>query len=62
LKDAQQLGLQADRHFANFVKKHRAALAAFQAAALLNHRAREGSFFMAEQFAFRGEFPLKRRN
>ena len=49
---AQQFGLRADRHLADFVEQQRAALGQFEAAGAALQRAGERAFFVAEDFAF----------
>ena len=52
LQHAQQLGLQVDGHFANFVQKHGAAMGLFEQAFVLFVRAGECAFVMAKQHVF----------
>ena len=52
LQKLQQLRLQAHVEFGNFIEKQRAAMRHFDAARLGAVGAGEGSFFVAEQFAF----------
>ena len=49
---AQQLCLQFDRHFGDFVEKQRAAARALEIALVLARGSREGAAFVAEQFGF----------
>ena len=51
LQRAQQLGLQVERQFANFVEKERALVGQFQAAHLARNRAGECALLVPEQFA-----------
>ena len=52
LEGAQQLGLQADIHFADFVEQQRATIRCLKLADPPGDRAGEGAFFVAEQFGF----------
>src|SRR5229473_2661199 len=56
LQYPQQLGLQKRRHLANFVQKQRSVGGGFELALLGPDGAREGSFFVAEQFALQQAF------
>ena len=53
---AQQLGLGADGHFADFVQQQRAALGQFEAADAALQRAGECALLVAEDFAFDQRF------
>jgi hypothetical protein len=50
LQYAQQLGLQFQWDFSNFVEKNRAAMSQFEAADTLSRSAGIGAFFVSEQF------------
>ncbi len=50
-EDAQQLGLRADVHLADFVEKDRAVIGRLELADLLLRRSGERAFLMAEQLA-----------
>ena len=52
LQHPQQLGLQVDGHFANFVQKHRATVGLFEQTFVLFVRAGESTLFMAKQHVF----------
>ena len=52
LQDAQQLGLQAHRHFGDFIEQQAAILCLLELAGLGLLRAGEGTFFVAEQRCF----------
>ena len=52
LKNAQQLGLGADGHFADLVQQQRAAGGQLEAAGAPLGRAGEGALFVAEDLAF----------
>src|ERR1700722_18754886 len=52
LQYAQELRLQFERQFANFVEKNGAAVGSLEKSLLRFQRAGEGSFFIAEEFAF----------
>ena len=56
LQYAQQLHLQLQRHFTDFIQEYGAAVSEFQPALLLNHRSRKGAFFVAEQLALEQRF------
>src|SRR4029077_14511163 len=58
LQSAQELGLQVHRNIADFIEEQSAVISQFEAAALLDQRSRERTFFMTEQFAL----PQSRRN
>ena len=51
-EDAQEFGLGADRHFANFVEKQRAPFGEFETPGSTLERARECALFVTEDFAF----------
>ena len=51
-QDAQQPGLQIERHVADFIEEQRAALGLLETAAAHGLRAGEGAALMAEQFGF----------
>ena len=52
LQDAQQLGLQFQRQFADFVEEDCAAIGGLKQSLLRFQRSGEGSLFVAEQLAF----------
>ena len=52
LQQLQQLGLQTQIEFGNFVEKQRAAMGQFHAARLRSVGAGEGALFVSEEFAF----------
>ena len=52
LQHAQQLGLQGQRHFGNFVEQQRAAVGLLELAGLGRLRAGEGALLVAEQCRF----------
>src|SRR6266849_8206501 len=56
LKDAQQLGLQGQREFADFVEENAATFGDFQQPFLLADRAGERPFLVPEQLAFEKRF------
>ena len=47
LEHPQQLGLEAEGHFGNFVEKQRAVLGLFKLSGLGTHGPREGTFLVA---------------
>ncbi|MCY1312823.1 hypothetical protein D9M70_632850 [compost metagenome] len=56
LKDAQQFGLQGDRHVADLIEKECAAIRGIEQALIIPVSATEGSLAIAEQFAFQQVF------
>ena len=56
LQHAQQLGLQGERHFRDFVEQQRAAVGLLEFAGLGGLGAGEGTFFVAEQGGFEQVF------
>ena len=56
LQDAQQFGLQVQRHFADFIKENRAAVGQFEFAGTVCNRPGEGAFAVTEEFAFEKRF------
>ena len=52
LDDTQQLGLQADLHFGNFVEQQRAVLGLFELTRVGGASPGKSPFFMAEQHGF----------
>ena len=52
LDEAQQLALQRQIHFANFIQKQRAAIRRPRRTHAVRHRAGKGAAHMAEDFAF----------
>src|SRR3546814_4923393 len=52
LDRAQQLGLQADIHLADFVEQQGAAVGLLELADAARHRAGKGTLLVAEQFGF----------
>ncbi len=56
LQEAQQLGLQRQRHVADLVEKQRAAVGELELAGRLPHRAGEGALLVAEQLALEQRF------
>ncbi len=59
-EDAQQLGLRADRHFADLVEKQRAAFGEFKAADATLESSGESSLFVTKDFAFDQRFRNRR--
>src|SRR6202030_4088061 len=51
-KDSKQFGLSRHWHFPNLIEKNRSALGELKAAGASLESAREGTLFMAEDFAF----------
>ncbi len=60
LQDAQQLGLQRNRHFRNFIEQQRAAVGEFELAFAHLVRAGECAFLVAEQNRFEHVFGNRR--
>ena len=60
LQHAQQLGLRAHRHLADFIQQQRAVLRQLETARAPLHRAGERAFFVAEQFALHQRFGQRR--
>ena len=56
LQDAQQLGLDRDRHVADLVEEERAAIGGSEAPDAVGQRAGESAFDMPKQFAFQQRF------
>ncbi len=56
LEETEELDLERERNFADFVQEEGAAAGAFKAAFALGMGAGEGAFFVAEQFAFEEGF------
>ena len=51
LQDTQQLALEFERHFADFIQEQRAAIGQLESADTVLHRSRKGATDVAEEFA-----------
>src|SRR6266403_5086501 len=60
LQDSQQLGLQEERKFTDFVQKNRAAFGDFQKTLFLTEGASERTFLMTKQFALQQSLRQRR--
>ena len=62
LQNAQQLGLQIERHFADFVEQNRAAVGQFEFAGTVCDRAGESALAVAEELALEQAPRARRRS
>ena len=60
LDDAEQLGLSADRHLADFVEKQRSVVGLLETSGPAFDGARERALLMTEEFAFHQRFGQRR--
>ena len=61
-ENAQEFGLGADGHFANFIEQQSAAFGEFEASGAALQGAGESAFLVAEDFAFHRAFQEWRRS